>query len=475
MDFYILILWAVMAVQVFVCPLTKVEESFNLQAMHDITYHVHAIDEYDHLEFPGVVPRTFVGPLAIVLMSSPVLAVLRLLHVHKFVALLVVRLVLGTVNVLAFNEFRRAFAKRFGQDAGRVLLLVTACQFHLPFYMSRTLPNSFALCCVLLAFAAWMRDEDNLMMRWLAFAAVIFRSELVLLLGPLVLQRLVREKITFFPSLIHGIGVSLVFLACTVLVDSVFWQRWLWPEGEVFWFNTFENKSHLWGVAPFHWYFSRALPKALLGAAVLMIPAINYWRRSSTFLMTPVLIFVSIYSLLPHKELRFIFYVIPLCNAVAALGFIYCWRRRNRSKRFFVAVIIGVCALLASVVVSSAFLYVSSSNYPGGRALQHLHDTQSPGSVHIDVAAAQTGISRFLQLDDEAWSYSKAENLSAEQLAHFDYLVTARSSLDSLASSHELVHSELGFDRLVRDPSAGFPPVRVQTVGKIFVWRRMQA
>ncbi|KAK3006884.1 hypothetical protein RJ639_017010, partial [Escallonia herrerae] len=47
---YDLLLGSIAAFYVFMVPYTKVEESFNVQ--------------YDHLEFPGVVPRTFLVNLA---------------------------------------------------------------------------------------------------------------------------------------------------------------------------------------------------------------------------------------------------------------------------------------------------------------------------------------------------------------------------------------------------------------------------
>lgn len=102
-------------------------------------------------------------------------------------------------------------------------------------------------------------------------------------------------------------------------MDSWFWQRWLWPEGEVLYFNTILNKSSDWGVLPFLWYFNSAVPWGL-GRTIFLIPFGLYLNKNARWIVLPSILFIAIYSILPHKELRFIIYTFPILSIPAAQG-----------------------------------------------------------------------------------------------------------------------------------------------------------
>lgn len=121
--------------------------------------------QYDHFVFPGAVPRTFVGSVALAWISHIVLRIgiwlgifadkfdmqvigecnsvlsSNIAHVH----VLPVRMVLASANAVGLIALRRGVSRRFGRPTGFMFVLLTITQFHLPFWMGRTLPNMFAL------------------------------------------------------------------------------------------------------------------------------------------------------------------------------------------------------------------------------------------------------------------------------------------------------------------------------------------
>lgn len=67
--FHFLVILSTLCLHQIMAPFTKVEESFGMQAVHDLIFldwsQNSITEQWDHKEFPGVVPRSFVGPLII--------------------------------------------------------------------------------------------------------------------------------------------------------------------------------------------------------------------------------------------------------------------------------------------------------------------------------------------------------------------------------------------------------------------------
>ncbi len=312
--------------------------------------------------------------------------------------------------------------------------------------------GNFALRSLILATAlplnpGRVRSRVRLALYLLSISGVIFRSELAILLAAESLLLLVRKRIslvdTVIPSLLTGVSIGL-FL--TVPIDSFFWQTFpLWPEWVGFYYNTILGKASDWGTSPWHFYFLNSIPRLLMNPAALLvcIPlaiVVHPKRGALVQLMIPLLAYVAVYSVIPHKEWRFIVYVVPGLTTVAAAGAAWIWMRRFKSILYRGLSAVLLASTLASFVASFGLLAVSRLNYPGGEALSRLHQVAHTSKgvirVHLDDLSCQTGVTHFQEnglLGVErttAWIYDKTENetqlLDPAFWQQFDYALVER-------------------------------------------------
>ncbi|KAH8875072.1 putative Dol-P-Man:Man(7)GlcNAc(2)-PP-Dol alpha-1,6-mannosyltransferase [Schistosoma japonicum] len=386
---------------VFLCPYTKVEESFGMQALHDLLYLRTNISMYDHIYFPGVVPRSFLGCLLVGSIVSPIIYLSTLLRMDKFISQYIVRICLGLLTTLSLIKFSHCVKKVFGKHVYLRFFMICCSQFHLAFYASRALPNIYALMLgtffpwnylqlsasifpkiisktpflniyvhkhlyfvVLYSLGHLVKGNQTKFVMSAGIAILVLRSELMLLFGPCLLYGLfagyIKPRLKLLKTIIT---TAIISIGSSVLVDSMLWGKLIWPEFEVFYFNTILNKSGQWGVSfndnlvssfilsdyishamfltsilkiyPFHWYFTSALPKSLLCTCMLLFAWIavvvfslplqkvfgyqhGLMYLESTKLLLVAFIFIGLYSFLPHKELRFIIYVLPIFNLAVA-------------------------------------------------------------------------------------------------------------------------------------------------------------
>lgn len=473
------------------------EESFNIQATFDLLYkRWDAVLTFDHVDFPGVVPRTFVGPIVLTVFASIPKLILAL---SSYQMLHVVRFSLGAIVSLSLLRVRNALARRYDTLTAFCFTMLTIFQFHVPFYASRPLPNMFAFIFTNFALADRIVSSQSIhgyrAIALLAIAVALFRSELSLYLFPTILSSTVSDPgVKFFPACSVALISAIITATVSIFVDSHFWNCLAYPELEVFHFNVILNKSSAWGTEPWHWYFSNALPRACGGALLLAFLAIINAKPRVRPVVFPSVVFVAIYSILPHKELRFIIYTIPAVNAAAAVTITDAVRagmkamrgcagsdkersyvsRRNSALRFLLYLsifMVAVATMLASMVQTIISTAASRYNYPAAYALRRMHvaekqtytkqgfcghEKNSPVTafVHVDVDSAMNGISQYVYERSDfsqhsdgkqncpIWTYSKEENVDDVALRdRFTHLVSERRHIKGFC----LVLSENGY------------------------------
>ena len=78
----------------------------------------------------------------------------------------------GSLSMLGLLRLRKAVRTNLGPAVGNAFVLLTCVQFHLLFYSSRPLPNTFALPLVCWAVAEWMSKRPIRVICILAFTTV---------------------------------------------------------------------------------------------------------------------------------------------------------------------------------------------------------------------------------------------------------------------------------------------------------------
>jgi alpha-1,6-mannosyltransferase len=74
-------------------------------------------------------------------LGQPIVALVGFQH-----AQLVVRGILGAANVAALLTFKASLKRAYGAGVSAWWVMFMASQFHINYYISRTLPNMYAFC-----------------------------------------------------------------------------------------------------------------------------------------------------------------------------------------------------------------------------------------------------------------------------------------------------------------------------------------
>ncbi|CAJ1049174.1 GPI mannosyltransferase 3 [Xyrichtys novacula] len=217
-------------------------------------------------------------------------------------------------------------------DVAKWTFFCHLCSWFSWFCCTRTLTNSMetTLTCLALFYFPLPGSKTHSSKKYLSIVAlaVIFRPTALIVWFPLLMYHFCREENKLRLITHNYIPIGAVAVVISTVIDSIFYEELTLVQFNFLKFNVFRGVADFYGSHPWHWYLTQGFPVVIGPHLPLFLHGCGLAFKKYKILLASVVWTIMVYSLLPHKEFRFIYPVLPFCMLFCgvSLSYLKAWR-----------------------------------------------------------------------------------------------------------------------------------------------------
>ncbi|XP_069851463.1 GPI mannosyltransferase 3 isoform X1 [Dipodomys merriami] len=250
------------------------------------------------------------------------------------------RLAQALLSALADLRLYSLMRQLDSQEVARWVLFCQLCSWFTWYCCTRTLTNTMEAVLTILALFYYPLEGSKPVnsakyVSLVAFAFII-RPTAVIPWIPLLCTHFWQARRKLPLTLHHFLPVGFVAFSSSVIIDRIFFGQWTLVQFNFLKFNVLQNLGTFYGSHPWHWYFSQGFPAVLGTHLPFFIHGCFLAPKRYHILMVTVLWTLLVYSMLGHKEFRFIYSVLPFCMVFCgySLAHLKSWKKAALSFLF---------------------------------------------------------------------------------------------------------------------------------------------
>ncbi|XP_051678315.1 GPI mannosyltransferase 3 isoform X1 [Oryctolagus cuniculus] len=234
------------------------------------------------------------------------------------------------------------------QEVAKWVFFCQLCSWFTWYCCTRTLTNTMETVLTVIALFYYplegSKSMNSVKYSSLVALAFVIRPTAIIPWIPLLIRHFWQEQKKLDLILQHFLPVGFVTLSFSLIIDRIFFGDWTLVQFNFLKFNVLQNLGTFYGSHPWHWYFTQGLPVVLGSHLPFFVHGCFIAPKRYQILLVTVLWTLLVYSMLGHKEFRFIYPVLPFCMVFCgySLTHLKMWKKPALSFLFLSNILLAL-------------------------------------------------------------------------------------------------------------------------------------